>query len=88
MVNINKQGGTICINSDEKTFPFKNSKISLPLNSLYFIIDDSNVVSFKSIYSNYTILTVNINNLQINNEEITKENLIEKFDSLSNNVIE
>lgn len=88
MVNINKQGSTICINSDENTFPFKNSKISLPLNSLYFIIDDSNVVSFKSIYSNYTILTVNINNLQINNEEITKENLIEKFDSLSNSVIE
>lgn len=84
MVNITKQGNTLCINSDDNSFPFKNSKISLPINSLYFIIDDSNVVSFKSVYSNYTVLTVNINNLQLNNESVSKDDLIEKFDTLSN----
>ena len=84
MTNIIKQGSTLVIQGDAKSYPFKDGKISLPLNSLYFVIDESNVVSFKQVNDNNTLLSVNINDLQINGEQATKENLIEKFDAVAN----
>ena len=84
MVNIIKESSSFVIQGDVNSFPFKDGKISLPLNSLYFVIDESNVISFKQVNDNNTLLSVNINNLQINGEEVTKENLIEKFDAVAN----
>ena len=84
MTNIIKQGSSLIIQGDVNSYPFKDGKISLPLNSLYFVIDESNVISFKQTRDNNTLLSVNINNLQINGEEVTKENLIEKFDAVAN----
>ena len=88
MVNITKLNDYLIINGDVDTFPFKNSKIYIPKSSIYFIIDESNAVLFKCVYGNYTLLTVNVNNLQLNGENISKENLIEKFDALVNNITE
>lgn len=84
MVNIIKESSSFVIQGDVNSYPFLNGKISLPLNSLYFVIDESNVISFKQTRDNNTLLSVNINNLQINGEEVTKENLIEKFDAVAN----
>ena len=84
MVNIIKESSSFVIQGDINSYPFKDGKISLPLNSLYFVIDESNVISFKQVNDNNTLLSVNINNLQINGEEVTKENLIEKFDAVAN----
>ena len=84
MVNIIKESSSFVIQGDVNSYPFKDGKISLPLNSLYFVIDESNVISFKQVNDNNTLLSVNINNLQINGEEVTKENLIEKFDAVAN----
>lgn len=84
MVNISKESSSFIIQGDVNSYPFKDGKISLPLNSLYFVIDESNVISFKQVNDNNTLLSVNINNLQINGEQVTKENLIEKFDAVAN----
>lgn len=84
MVNIIKESSSFVIKGDINSYPFLNGKISLPLNSLYFVIDESNVISFKQTRDNNTLLSVNINNLQINGEQVTKENLIEKFDAVAN----
>lgn len=84
MVNIIKESSSFVIQGDVNSYPFKDGKISLPLNSLYFVIDESNVISFKQVNDNNTLLSVNINNLQINGEQVTKENLIEKFDAVAN----
>lgn len=86
MVNITKfNNDYLRISGDVDTFPFKNSQMVVPKNSIYFIIDESNTVSFKCIYGSYTLMTVNINNLQLNSENVSKENLIEKFGILINN---
>ena len=84
MTNIIKESSSFVIQGDINSYPFKDGKISLPLNSLYFVIDESNVVSFKQVNDNNTLLSVNINDLQINGEPATKENLIEKFDAVAN----
>ena len=84
MVNIIKESSSFVIQGDINSYPFKDGKISLPLNSLFFVIDESNVISFKQTRDNNTLLMVNINNLQINGKSVTKENLIEKFDAVAN----
>lgn len=84
MTNLIKQGSSLYIEGDAKSYPFKNGKISLPLNSLYFVIDESNTVSFKQVNDNNTFLSIKLSDLQINGEAVTKEDLIEKFDAVAN----
>ena len=87
MITLTKQGSSLIVTSDDiNVFPFKDGTISLPMNSLYIIIDESNYVSFKQVNDNNQLFGTEIGKLTINGTLATKENIIQLFDSVANAV--
>lgn len=87
MITLTKQGSSLIVTSDDiNVFPFKEGTISLPMNSLYIIIDESNYVSFKQVNDNNQLFGTEIGKLTINGTLATKENIIQLFDSVANAV--
>lgn len=87
MITLTKQGSSLIVTSDDiNVFPFKDGTISLPMNSLYIIIDESNYVSFKQVNDNNQLFGTEIDKLTINGTLATKENIIQLFDSVANAV--
>lgn len=87
MITLTKQGSSLIVTSDDiNVFPFKDGTISLPMNSLYIIIDESNYVSFKQVNDNNQLFGTEIGKLTINGTLATKENIIQLFDSVANSV--
>lgn len=84
MINILKQGSSLLITSDNNQFPWKDGKMSVPLNSIAYIIDESDYVTFRSVANNDILFTSLIGELKINNESVSKGNLITMFDSVAN----
>ena len=85
MINLTKQGSSLVVKSDDtNVFPFKNGTISLPMNSLYIVIDGSDYVSFKQAQDNNQIFGTEISKIRINGTQATKENIITLFDSVAN----
>ena len=85
MINLSKSSSSLVVTSDDKNvFPFKDGTLSLPMNSLYFVLDESNYVSFKQATDNNQLFGASINDLTINGTPATKENIITLFDSVAN----
>ena len=85
MINLSKSSSSLVVTSDDKNvFPFKDGTLSLPMNSLYFVLDESNYVSFKQATDNNQLFGASINDLTINGTPATKENIIALFDSVAN----
>jgi hypothetical protein len=84
MINILKQGSSLLITSDNNQFPWRDGKMSVPLNSIAYIIDESDYVTFRSVANNDILFTSLIGELKINNESVSKDNLITMFDSVAN----
>lgn len=84
MINILKQGSSLLITSDNNQFPWKDGKMSVPLNSIAYIIDESDYVTFRSVANNDILFTSLIGELKINDESVSKDNLITMFDSVAN----
>lgn len=84
MINILKQGSSLLITSDNNQFPWKDGKMSVPLNSIAYIIDESDYVTFRSVANNDILFTSLIGELKINDESVSKDDLITMFDSVAN----
>ena len=83
MINLIKQGNSLVITSDQD-FPFESGKIIVPQNSLTYVIDESDIVCFRSV-SNYDILfTGLLKDITINGTPATKDNIIQLFDAVGN----
>lgn len=85
MFNITKSGSSLLITSnDNSQFPWKDGKMSIPMNSVTYVIDESDYIAFRSISNNDILFTALINEIQIEGESVTKDTIIEKFDAVAN----
>ena len=85
MFNIQKQGSSLLITSSDNTqFPWKDGKMSIPMNSITYVIDESNYIAFRSSANNDILFTANIDDIQINGSTVGKDDFIMMFDSVAN----
>lgn len=84
MIKITKQNNSLIVEGIENVFYPNNGDNSYPLNSLIVVTDNSNMATFRSVATNDVLFSGLINNIIINGEVVTKDNIIEKFDTVSN----
>lgn len=84
MIKINKQNNSLIVEGIENAFYPNNGDNSYPLNSLIVVTDNSNMATFRSVATNDVLFSGLINNITINGEAVTKDNIIAKFDAVSN----
>lgn len=84
MLKITKQNNSIVVEGvDNKKYP-DNAVLSFPLNSIICEVDESEIVTFHSA-ANYDVLfSGNVNDITVNGEAVTKENIGVKFGAISN----
>lgn len=84
MLKISKQNNALIVIGENNDFYVNNGQNSYPLNSLIVVIDDSDMATFRSVATNDVLFSGLINNITINGEAVTKDNIIAKFDAVSN----
>lgn len=85
MFNISKQGSSLLITSnDNSQFPWKDGQMSLPMNSVVYVIDESDYIAFRSSSNNDILFTALIDEIQINGTNVTKDDFILQFDNVAN----
>lgn len=85
MFNITKQGSSLLITSnDNSQFPWKDGQMSLPMNSVVYVIDNSDYIAFRSASNNDILFTALIDEIQINGTNVTKDDFILTFDNVAN----
>ena len=85
MFNIQKQSSSLLITSSDNTqFPYKDGKMSIPMNSITYVIDESNYIAFRSAANNDILFSANIDDIQINGSTVGKDDFILMFDSVAN----
>ena len=84
MIKISKQNNSLIVEGIENAFYINNGDNSYPLNSLIVVTDNSDMATFRSVATNDVLFSGLINNITINGEAVTKDNIIQKFDEVSN----
>ena len=84
MLQITKQGNSIVVKGlDHALYPYSGT-LEIPCNSVITVVDESDIVTFRSA-SNYDVLFSGlVAEITINGESVTKENVGDKFGALSN----
>lgn len=84
MIKISKQNNSLIVEGIDNVFYPNNGDNSYPLNSLIVVTDNSDMATFRSVATNDVLFSGLIQNITINGEAVTKDNIIEKFDAVSN----
>ena len=84
MIKISKQNNSLIVEGIENAFYINNGDNSYPLNSLIVVTDNSDMATFRSVATNDVLFSGLIQNITINGEAVTKDNIIQKFDAVSN----
>lgn len=84
MIKISKQNNSLIVEGIDNVFYINNGDNSYPLNSLIVATDNSDMATFRSVATNDVLFSGLIQNIQINGEAVTKDNIIQKFDAVSN----
>ena len=84
MLQITKQGNSIVVKGlDHALYPYSGT-LEIPCNSVITVVDDGDIVTFRSA-SNYDVLFSGlVSEITINGEAVTKENVGDKFGAISN----
>ena len=84
MLQISKQGNSIVVEGLNHYFYPYNGTLEVPCNSVITVVDEADIVLFRSA-SNYDVLfSAKIDEITINGQSVTKENVGEVFGALSN----
>ena len=84
MLQISKQGNSIVVEGLNHYFYPYNGTLEVPCNSVITVTDEGDVVLFRSA-SNYDVLfSAKIDEITINGQSVTKDNVGEVFGALSN----
>ena len=84
MLQITKQGNSIVVEGLNHYFYPYNGTLEVPCNSTITVVDEGNIVLFRSA-SNYDVLfSAKIDEITINGQSVTKDNVGEVFGALSN----
>ena len=84
MIKISKQNNSLIVEGIDNVFYINNGDNSYPLNSLIVVTDNSDMATFRSVATNDVLFSGLIQNITINGEAVTKDNIIQKFDAVSN----
>ena len=84
MIKISKQNNSLIVEGIENAFYINNGDNSYPLNSLIVVTDNSDMATFRSVATNDVLFSGLIQNITINGEAVTKDDIIDKFDAVSN----
>ena len=84
MIKISKQNNSLIVEGINNVFYPNNGDNSYPLNSLIVVTDNSDMATFRSVATNDVLFSGLIQNITINGEAVTKDNIIAKFDAVSN----
>lgn len=84
MIKISKQNNALIVIGENNDFYVNNGQNSYPLNSLIVVTDNSDMATFRSVATNDVLFSGLIQNITINGEAVTKDNIIQKFDTVSN----
>lgn len=84
MLQITKQGNSIVVKGlDHALYPYSGT-LKIPCNSVITVVDESDIVTFRSA-SNYDVLFSGlVTEITINGETVTKENVGDKFGAIAN----
>ena len=84
MLQITKQGNSIVVEGLNHYFYPYNGTLEVPCNSVITVVDEGNIVLFRSA-SNYDVLfSAKVDEITINGQSVTKDNVGEVFGALSN----
>lgn len=86
MVNITRSGDSVLVTSfDNSQFPWSDGELSVPLNSMYFILEDeTDFIVFKSVYDDSIMFTALIDEIHVNDVKVTRDTIIELVDNVIN----
>ena len=82
MINIQKIGNAIVIDFTDNDKYLHDGTIEVAPNELMIVIDESNMATFKKMSNGDTLFGQLINQIQIQGEAVTKENIIDKFGAI------
>ena len=82
MINIQKTGNAIVVDFTDNDKYLNNGTIEVAPNELMVVIDDSNMATFKKMSNGDTLFGQLINQIKIQGERVTKDNIIEKFGTI------
>lgn len=84
MLQITKQGNSIVVEGLNHYFYPYNGTLEVPCNSVITVVDEGDIVLFRSA-SNYDVLfSAKVDEITINGQSVTKDNVGEVFGALSN----
>lgn len=82
MINIQKIGNAIVIDFTDNDKYLHDGTIEVAPNELMIVIDESDMATFKKMSNGDTLFGQLINQIQIQGENVTKENIIDKFGAI------
>lgn len=84
MLKLIKKGNSLLVQGENNSFYPNDGDNSYPLNSITLVIDGSDMVTFRSVATNDVLFSGLIKDITINGSAVTKDNIIQKFDEISN----
>ena len=84
MLSITKVNNTVQVDGlDNKLYP-DNGRLAVPLNSILLVLDDSDIVTFRSASNNNVYFSAHISQIRISGATVTKQTIISAFDAVAN----
>ena len=84
MLNITKTGNSLVVEGLDNRHYTYNGKLSIPMNSVIIVLDESEFVTFRSSANNNCYFSANINQIRISGASVTKQTIIAAFDAVAN----
>ena len=86
MINITKQGNNVIVTSDNpNSFHIGNGELSVPLNTIYYVLDDeSDFIQFNSTEKGKILFNGTIGQIQVNGNIVNRDNILMELDNVFN----
>lgn len=86
MINITKQGNNVIVTSDNpNSFYIGNGELSVPLNTIYYVLDDeSDFIQFNSTEKGKILFNGTIGDIQVNGNIVNRDNILMELDNVFN----
>lgn len=87
MIKINSNSNGFSVEGVNNVFYPDNGTLVFASNTVIMLLDDSEMVTFRSAANNDVLFSGLIGQIQIDGATVTKENIIDKFDEVANKEI-
>lgn len=86
MINITKQGNNVIVTSDNpNSFYIGKGELSVPLNTIYYVLDDeTDFIQFNSTEEGRILFNGTIGQIQVNGNIVNRENILMELDNVFN----